>query len=157
MRKTQLFRFPGPITGAFSMPGQANYRFVFDGTPETNLHAGASYVKYLADMLVRAIPFSCTRLCNSWESDTTDPSLPSIAYTVYHDDIVTHDLVDSLACNRIPLLAVISDDPQRNYFAGGITYTYDSATRVYTGSSAGRRDLHTYRASEFAKYYSYSA
>ena len=80
VRPTQLFVLPGPHPGTFCMPGQARYRFIFDREPETNLHAGASYIKYLADMLVRALDFSGTRLCNSWESDTSRADRPSIAY-----------------------------------------------------------------------------
>ena len=155
VRPTQLFVLPGPHPGTFSMPGQARYRFIFDRQPETNLHAGASYIKYLADMLVRALDFSVTRLCNSWESDTSRADRPSIAYSIYHDDLITHALIDQLAANRIPALCVISDDPKRNYFAGGISYQYDEASGVYTGTSLGRPDIHSYRASEFAKYYTY--
>lgn len=47
---------------------------------------------------------------------------------------------------------MISADPKRPYSAGGIDYTYDPDTGVYTGYSAGKAVPHTYVASHYAQY-----
>ena len=59
----------------------------------------------LANLIVQhSTDYAFTRLCDSWEDDTSNPALPSVAYTIYHDDIVTPELVTALMQANIPLL-----------------------------------------------------
>lgn len=143
----------GPTT-PFSFSGRGRHLLRFDqNAAYQNHHAGASYIKMLANLIVQhSTQYAFTRLCDSWEDDTSDPNLPSVAYTIYHDDIITPELVATLMRANIPLLAVMSIDPKRPYSVGGIDYTYDPTTCVYTGYSAGKTIPHTYTASHYAQY-----
>ena len=148
---------PG-IGGAAILPGDGHYTVTFDRSPDYhNLHAGASYVKMIANMIVQNTPsIAFTHLTESWPDDTSNPSLPCCAYQVYGDDAITPELVHQLSKSRIPLLAVLSRDPKHCYYAAGIYYAYDAVSGVYTGRSLGRGDAFTYRPSPFAQWYRYN-
>ena len=160
MHTAATFELPGApaMPGTFLLRGDAHYSVTFDGDVDyVNHHAGASYVKMIANLIVQNTPkIAFTHLTQSWPDDTSNPDLPCCAYQVYGDDAITPELVHNLASARIPLLAVISRDPGHSYYSGGIHYTHDPTTGVYTGRSLGRGDAFTYRASPFAKYYRYN-
>lgn len=99
VRKSSLFTLSGdPGIVPFLLHGDGYYRCAFDGIPYDNKHAGASYVKHIANALVESLKekIAFTRLTESWESDTSNPDLPSVAYTVYHDDLVQPSLLATL-------------------------------------------------------------
>lgn len=138
----------------FLMPGCGAYSVQFDmSDAQPNAHGGASYIKYIADMLVannREVSF--TPLTSDWTSCTYDPAKPQVAYLVYSDELVDTPLLTLLHSCKVPLLAVITDSPCRDWHAAGISYTYDEEAKVYTGRSAGRGDYFTFKPSPFAKY-----
>lgn len=86
-----------------------------------------------------------------WYKTTWRKGRPTVAVAIYHDDAIDHGLVERLGAAHIPLIAVISGDPQRPYRNGGITYDYDEENHVYIGHSAGRADNFKYRPSPFAR------
>lgn len=138
----------------FVLKGVAECRI--RSTGPSNYHFVASIPKMVLACMVTSmgeLGLNVVNLHDDWLGSIPGDG-PTVAVSVYHDDFVTEALVTTLAANKIPLLAVISADPERDYFSGGISYIYDPITRVYQGRSRGRESVFCYRASPYAKYWS---
>lgn len=148
---------PG-LRGVYCFPGDNYYVIKFDQSPlYVNHHAGASYVKMIANMIIQNTPdYAFTSLSGSWNDDTSDDSKPQVAVQFYGDDLITPELVRQLAAAKIPLMAVITRDPGRSFYAAGIHYAYDPQSGIYTGRSQGRGDAFTFKPSPYARYYAYT-
>lgn len=93
----------------------------------------------LADM-----GFNVCDIYHTWLGNMGNAQGPTVAVAIYDDLLTDSALARACIARNIPLLAVISADPQRPYHSGGITYDYDPVTRRYQGRSLGRKDSFVY-------------